>query len=53
MITNALAREMQEEKLPEEFIETILTGWWSTCFEVLPAKERRRREILKPNDQGQ
>lgn len=37
-----LAREMQEEKLPEEFIETILTGWWSTCLEVLPAKERRR-----------
>lgn len=37
-----LAREMREEKLPEEFVETILTGWWSTCLEVLPAKERRR-----------
>jgi hypothetical protein len=37
-----LAREMREEKLPEEFIETILTGWWSTCLEVLPAKGRRR-----------
>lgn len=37
-----LAREMREEKLPDEFIETILTGWWSTCLEVLPAKERRR-----------
>lgn len=37
-----LAREMRAEKLPEEFIETILTGWWSTCLEVLPAKERRR-----------
>jgi predicted phosphodiesterase len=37
-----LAREMREEKLPEEFIETILTGWWTTCLEVLPAKERRR-----------
>jgi hypothetical protein len=37
-----LAREMREEKLPEEFIETILTGWWTTCLEVLPSKERRR-----------
>jgi len=37
-----LAAEMQAEKLPEEFIETILTGWWTTCLEVLPAKERRR-----------
>ncbi len=37
-----LAREMQEEELPEEFIETILTGWWTTCLEVLPQKERRR-----------
>lgn len=37
-----LAREMRDEKLPDEFIETILTGWWTTCLEVLPAKERRR-----------
>src|SRR5439155_21704304 len=37
-----LAQDMREEKLPEEFIETILTGWWTTCLEVLPAKERRR-----------
>ncbi len=37
-----LAREMRDEKLPQEFIETILTGWWTTCLEVLPAKERRR-----------
>lgn len=36
-----LAREMREEKLPEEFIETVLTGWWTTCLEVLPGKERR------------
>jgi len=35
-----LAREMREEKLPEEFIETIETGWWTTCLESLPAKER-------------
>ncbi len=38
----ALAREMREERLPEEFVETILTGWWTTCLEVLPAKERAR-----------
>jgi predicted phosphodiesterase len=37
-----LAREMRAEKLPDEFIETILTGWWTTCLEVLPAKERKR-----------
>jgi diadenosine tetraphosphatase ApaH/serine/threonine PP2A family protein phosphatase len=36
----ALAREMRQERLPEEFIETIETGWWTTCLEVLPAKER-------------
>jgi hypothetical protein len=36
----ALAREMRREKLPEEFIETIETGWWTTCLEALPAKER-------------
>jgi predicted phosphodiesterase len=37
-----LAAEMCAEHLPEEFIETIRTGWWTTCLEVLPAKERRR-----------
>ncbi|MEO7921341.1 MAG: metallophosphoesterase family protein [Thermoanaerobaculia bacterium] len=37
-----LAREMQDESLPGEFIETIRTGWWTTCLEVLPAKERAR-----------
>src|SRR5262249_44650332 len=37
-----LAREMRAERLPEEFVETVLTGWWTTCLEVLPAKERRR-----------
>jgi diadenosine tetraphosphatase ApaH/serine/threonine PP2A family protein phosphatase len=36
----ALAREMREEDLPEQFVETILTGWWTTCLEILPAKER-------------
>ena len=37
-----LTREMRAERLPEEFSETILTGWWTTCLEVLPQKERRR-----------
>jgi predicted phosphodiesterase len=37
-----LAEEMRSEGLPEEFVETVLTGWWTTCLEVLPAKERRR-----------
>ncbi|MFQ5730965.1 MAG: metallophosphoesterase family protein [Planctomycetaceae bacterium] len=37
-----LAAEMREEQLPEPFIETILTGWWTTCLEVLPSRERRR-----------
>jgi diadenosine tetraphosphatase ApaH/serine/threonine PP2A family protein phosphatase len=38
----ALAREMRAERLPEEFVETILTGWWTTCLEILPARERGR-----------
>jgi predicted phosphodiesterase len=37
-----LAAEMRAERLPEEFVQTVLTGWWTTCLEVLPAKERRR-----------
>jgi diadenosine tetraphosphatase ApaH/serine/threonine PP2A family protein phosphatase len=37
-----LAAEMRAERLPEEFVETVLSGWWTTCLEVLPAKERRR-----------
>jgi predicted phosphodiesterase len=35
-----LAAEMREEGLPEEFVETVTTGWWTTCLEILPAKER-------------
>lgn len=37
---HAIAAEMRAEKLPEEFVETILTGWWTTCLEILPARER-------------
>jgi hypothetical protein len=36
----ALAAEMRSERLPEEFVATILTGWWTTCLEILPARER-------------
>lgn len=36
----ALAAEMRRERLPEEFVETVLTGWWTTCLEILPARER-------------
>ncbi len=35
-----LAEEMRREELPEEFVETILTGWWTTCLEILPSRER-------------
>lgn len=38
----ALAREMEREGLPPEFVDTIRTGWWTTCLEILPAKERAR-----------
>jgi len=37
-----LAGEMREEGLPPAFVETILTGYWTTCLEILPAKERAR-----------
>ena len=38
--TEALAKEMRSEQLPEQFVETICSGWWTTCLEILPAKER-------------
>ncbi len=41
----SLAREMAEEGLPAEFAETIRTGWWTTCLEILPAKERARGKL--------
>jgi hypothetical protein len=40
----SLADHMRDEDLPEEFIETILTGWWTTCLGNMPAKERARGE---------
>lgn len=37
-----LCHDMRAESLPEEFVETIATGYWTTCLEILPAKERLR-----------
>ena len=37
-----LAAEMRSEGLPCEFADTILSGHWTTCLEILPGKERRR-----------
>ncbi len=37
-----LAREMRDENIPEEFVASVLSGWWTTCLEILPAKERAR-----------
>jgi diadenosine tetraphosphatase ApaH/serine/threonine PP2A family protein phosphatase len=37
-----VARAIEAEGLPVEFAETIRTGWWTTCLENLPAKERAR-----------
>jgi hypothetical protein len=37
----SLANEMRLENLPEEFVATILSGWWTTCLEILPARERQ------------
>ena len=39
---DGVARDMRSCGLPEEFIDTILTGWWTTCLEILPARERGR-----------
>jgi hypothetical protein len=33
---------MEREGLPAAFVETIRTGWWTTCLEILPAKERAK-----------
>ena len=39
---HSLATEMRREQLPHEFVDTILSGWWTTCLEILPARERAR-----------
>jgi hypothetical protein len=38
----AQASSMRSAGLPEPFVETVETGWWTTCLEVVPAPERSR-----------
>ncbi|MGW0825385.1 radical SAM protein [Streptomyces sp. NPDC002845] len=38
----AQASSMRAAGLPEVFVETIETGWWTTCLEILPPGERAR-----------
>ncbi|MEV6055841.1 radical SAM protein [Streptomyces sp. NPDC052107] len=38
----AQAASMRAAGLPEVFVETIETGWWTTCLEILPSRERAR-----------
>jgi len=38
----AQASSMRAAGLPEPFVETIETGWWTTCLEVVPPTERSR-----------
>jgi pyruvate-formate lyase-activating enzyme/predicted phosphodiesterase len=38
----AQAASMRTAGLPEPFAETIETGWWTTCLEVVPPAERAR-----------
>jgi diadenosine tetraphosphatase ApaH/serine/threonine PP2A family protein phosphatase len=37
-----LAYEMRAERIVEPFVETVETGWWTTCLEILPARERAK-----------
>ncbi len=36
------AASMRAAGLPEPFVETIETGWWTTCLEIVPPAERSR-----------
>ncbi len=36
----AQATSMCTAGLPQAFVETIESGWWTTCLEVLPPRER-------------
>jgi len=33
---------MRGAGLPEPFVETVETGWWTTCLEIVPPPERSR-----------
>ena len=36
------ARSMREAELPEAFVETVESGWFTTCLEIVPPPERSR-----------
>jgi len=36
------ARAIEASGLPREFADTLRTGWWTTCLENLPSRERAR-----------
>ena len=38
----AHAAAMRSAGLPEPFVETVETGWWTTCLEIVPPAERSR-----------
>ena len=38
----AQAASMRAAGLPEPFVETIESGWWTTCLEIVPPPERSR-----------
>ena len=38
----AQAASIRAAGLPQPFAETIETGWWTTCLEVVPPRERAR-----------
>ena len=38
----AQAASMRAAGLPEPFAETVETGWWTTCLEIVPPRERAR-----------
>ena len=39
-----LARRMLAAGLPPEFIATVRSGWWTTCFGNMPGRERLRAD---------
>ncbi|MDQ6875604.1 MAG: radical SAM protein [Actinomycetota bacterium] len=38
----AHAASMRAGGLPEAFVETVESGWWTTCLEIVPPHERSR-----------
>jgi predicted phosphodiesterase/pyruvate-formate lyase-activating enzyme len=38
----AQAASMRRAGLPEAFVDTVETGWWTTCLEIVPPFERSR-----------